>query len=127
MKKLAVLALLAQTAQPMLTDERVEPACRLRRSPIGDVALGAARAVRAVARLKGFADWAVGRQANLVRLLQERRETEGIRLRGMVEDCGRRAVCCGGSRSGFCRHGGRACVGFVRSQVGRLSSPFGRD
>lgn len=61
MKKLAVLALLAQAAQPVLADERVEAASGLRRLRIGNVALGASRAVGAVPRLEGLADRTVGR------------------------------------------------------------------
>lgn len=83
MQELALLALLAQAAQPVLAHQRVEPARRvllllllLLRAVLGaavrDVALGAPRAVGAAARLEGFAYRAVGGEADLVRLAEER-------------------------------------------------------
>lgn len=84
-QELAVLALLAEAAQPVLADERVEPArggLRVRR----DVPLGAARAVGAVARLEGAAYGAVGGQADLVRSPEEGGEVEVVGRRRVVED-----------------------------------------
>lgn len=74
-QKLTVLALFAQAAQPVLAHERVEPARRLLlvpRAAVRDVPLGAARAVGAAAGLEGLADGAVGREADLVCLTEER-------------------------------------------------------
>lgn len=118
-QKLALLALLAQAAQPVLAHQRVEPARRmllllLRRAVLGaavrDVALGAARAVGAAARLEGSAYRAVGGEADLVRLAEEWREVEAVGMRGVVEDGGHgvsgrgRGGCC-------CGHGGRFVFG----------------
>lgn len=97
-QELAVLALLAQAAQPVLAHERVEPARRLLLvpgPPVRDVPLRAARAVGAASRLEGLAYGSVGREADLVCLPEERREAEVVGLRGVVEDGGDVAgVCC---------------------------------
>lgn len=84
-QELAVLALLAQAAQPVLADERVETprwSLRVRR----DVPLGAARAVGAVARLEGAAYGAVGGQADLVGSSEEGGEVEVVGRGRVVED-----------------------------------------
>lgn len=83
----------------MLADERVEPAGRLLRlAPwLRDVSFGTSSAVGAVAGLESFAYRAVGRQANLIRLLKEGREAEVEARRRMVEDGG-----CGGLGGGSC-------------------------
>ncbi|KAL7821923.1 hypothetical protein V8C26DRAFT_391403 [Trichoderma gracile] len=100
-QKLAVLALLAQPAQPVLAHERVEPARRLvllvpaaaatvavpaRPGPVRHVPLRTARPVGAAARLEGLAYRSVRGQADLVCLSEEGREAEGVGLRGVVED-----------------------------------------
>lgn len=102
-KKLAVLALLAESTQPMLADEGVEPAGGLLHLAPGfrNMAFGASRAVRAVAGLEGFAYRTIGRQADLVRLLEERREAEAEPRRRVVENGGR-----GGLGAGDGRHRG---------------------
>lgn len=92
-QELAVLALLAKAAEPVLTDERVE-AARGRLGVGCRVALGASRAVGAVARLEGAADGAVGRQADLVGFAEEGGEAEVVDGGGVVKD-GRRG-CFGG-------------------------------
>lgn len=81
-QKLALLALLAQAAQPVLAHQRIEPAGRvllllllLLRAVLGaavqDVSLGASRAVGAAACLEGFTYRPIGREADLVRLAEE--------------------------------------------------------
>ena len=118
-QELAVLALLAEPPQPVLADERVEPARGGLRVGRG-VALGAAGAVGAVARLEGAADGAVGREADLVGLAEEKREAEVVDGAGVVEDGrGRR-----GGRDGS--HGGRwACGRRLRADAhGRVCVLF---
>lgn len=85
-EELAVLALLAEAAQPMLAHERVESAGGLRDLGVGDVSLGAARAVGAVAGLEGLAYRAIGGEADLVGSSEEGREMEVVGGRGVVEN-----------------------------------------
>lgn len=85
-----MLALLAQAAQPMFTHERVKTTARLRRLGIRDVTFRTSCAVWTVARLEGFAYWPVGRQADLVRLSKEWRESEVVGRGRVVEDGGGR-------------------------------------
>lgn len=106
-QELAMLALLAQPAQPVLADERVQAARRAAargaaRGAVRDVALGTARAVGAVPRLEGLAYRAVGGEADLVGLAQEGREAEVVGGRGMLEDGG------GGGLGGCGSHDGRS-------------------
>lgn len=116
-QKLALLALFAQPAQPVLAHQRVEPTRRmlllllLLRAVLGasvqDVALGAARAVGAAARLEGSTYRSIGGEADLVCLAEERREAEAVGMRGVVEDGGDgvsgrgRGGCCCGHRGRF--------------------------
>lgn len=118
-EELAGDALFAEAAQPVLADERVEAAGRVGgRLAVGDVALRAACAVGAAARLVGAANGPVDGEADLVGLAEEGGEGEGVRLRGVVEDRGGWAARYRRRRGGFCRHcsfwsGGvaRACSG----------------
>ena len=103
-----MLPLLAEPAQPMLADEAVETALlRLAAAAVGgggcsgDVTLRAARAVGACTCLKGAAYGAVGREADLVGLAEERREAEAVCWSCVVEDGRGRGL---GRRRG--RHGG---------------------
>lgn len=109
-EEFAVLALLAQPAQPVLADEGVEPARGLARlGGILDVALDAARAVGAGACLVGLADGAVGGEADLVGLAEEGREAEVVRLGRVVEDGGSGGGGGGGDCAG-CHDWGRVWV-----------------
>lgn len=120
-QKLALLALLAQAAQPVLAHQRVEPAGRvllllllLLRAVLGaavrDVSLGAARAVGAAACLEGLAYRPIGGEADLVRLAEKWREAEAVGMRSVVEDGGdgvsgrgRGGRCCGHCGVFVCR------------------------
>ena len=105
-QELAVLALLAQAAQPVLAHERVEPARgpvgRPRELRVGDVPLGAVRAVGAVARVEGLAYGPVGEQADLVGAAEEGGEVEVVGLGVVVDDVGGR----GGDGRAWGGHGG---------------------
>lgn len=83
MKELAVLALLAEAAEPVLADEGVEPA-RGCLGVGGCVALSAAGAVGAIACLEGAADGSICGEANLIGLTKERRESEVVDGAGMI-------------------------------------------
>lgn len=78
-QELAGLALLAQAAQPVLADQRVErmTTAFLLRARGGDVAFGTACAHGTVAVAVGFTYGAVGGEAVEVRFLEEGREGEG--------------------------------------------------
>lgn len=84
-QELAVLALLAEAAEPVLADEGVETARGGLRIG-GGVALRAAGAVGAVTRLEGAADGAVRGQADLVCLPEEGGEAEVIDGAAVVEN-----------------------------------------
>jgi len=70
-----VLALLAETAQPVLAYERVESTRR--RLCVGcGMTLGASCTIGAVAGLEGAADGSIGRETDLVCLSEKGREAE---------------------------------------------------
>lgn len=85
MQELAVFALLAEAAQPVLADERIQSARRRLRVGRG-MALGASGAIGAVACLEGAADGPVGREANLICLSEEGGEAEVVDGGRVVED-----------------------------------------
>lgn len=100
MKKLAVLALLAQAAQPVLADQGVQPTSRLRDLCVRDVSFRASCTVRAMPCLEGFAYRSVGGEADLVGSAEEVGEAEVVGDRGVIEDCARGGLCgcCHGER-----------------------------
>lgn len=106
-QELALLALLAQTAEPVLADERVEArgvgaAARLRSRGVADMSVEALGPVGAVTRGVGLAYRPVGGKTVVVDLAEEGREVEGVGLWRVVEDHGGIILDLGR------RHGGRS-------------------
>jgi len=126
MQELALLAFLAEAAEPVFAYERVQARSMLLRgltaglenSRVADVSFEAFRAVGTVARCVGFAYRSVGREAVLMSAEEEGGEVEGVVwLRGVDEDC------VGVGSDFYVRHGGyfvgrsRGLAGLYRAKT----------